>query len=427
MALPALIEIEPLRAPVAADIVVPGSKSLTNRALILAALAQGTVTLRGALWSEDTQVMLEALQCLGFRVTVSMDLQESGNRTLTVVGGGGALPHGGTAATPLDLAVGNAGTAARFLAALVCLGQGVYRLDGVPRMRDRPQASLFAALRQLGYRIDSPNDRLPAVIHGHGPRRAACEVAIGESSQFASALLLAAAAGQWQVRVTGEDAEESPYVSMTLRLLEQFPHHGGTFQIEPDASGGSYFCAASFLQRLRFPSAPNIRVCHWPETDWQVDARFPGYLPLPSQLSRRADLGDSIMTAIALAPLSSRPVRFTDLGRLRVQECERVVALRTELTRCGARVEEQGDTLTVHPSTLHGAVIETYDDHRMAMCFATLGLHVPGLKINNPACVRKTFPTFFQKLASPPPHGLGATILDASTGDPLDLDRLDAS
>ena len=141
-------------------------------------------------------------------------------------------------------------------------------------------------------------------------------------------------------------------------------------------------------------------------------------------VSRRDDLGDSIMTAVALAPLLAEPVRFTELGRLRVQECERVMALRTELSRCGARVEEQGDTLTVWPSALHGAEIETYQDHRMAMCFAILGLKVPGVRIQNPACVRKTFPNFFQKVAAPRPGGLGAVIRDAQTGRALSFDRL---
>ena len=146
-----------------------------------------------------------------------------------------------------------------------------------------------------------------------------------------------------------------------------------------------------------------------PASDWQVDAAFPRFLPLPAAISRQTDLGDSIMTAIVLAPFLPKPVRFTDLGRLRVQECERVAALRTELTRCGAKVVEEGDTLTVFPSQLHGAEIETYNDHRMAMCFAILGLKVPGIRLKNPACVKKTFPNFFQKLAAQPPGGLGAS------------------
>ena len=154
MALPDLIEIVPLTAPVRAEITVPGSKSITNRALILAALADGETILKGALWSEDTQIMVECLQELGFMVNVDPDLNETCNRTITVYGNGGAVPRGGTEVQPLDLFVGNAGTAARFLAPFLCLGGGVYRLQGVPRMHERPQAALFSALRELGYRVE---------------------------------------------------------------------------------------------------------------------------------------------------------------------------------------------------------------------------------------------------------------------------------
>jgi 3-phosphoshikimate 1-carboxyvinyltransferase len=454
VSLPDLIEIVPLTAPVTAEITVPGSKSITNRALVLAALAEGETTLEGALWSEDTQVMVDCLQELGFMVNVALDPNEFCNRTITVYGRGGNVPRGGTEAQPLELFVGNAGTAARFLSAMVCLGSGAYRLHGVPRMHERPQAALFQALRQLGYRIDSPNDRLPAVVHGGAPKRsAACRVSIEESSQFASALLLSAAVGGWWVTVTGDDAEETPYVAMTAKLLEAFPHEGGTFQIEPDASSGSYFWGAGWLlwmhelshfvattpkvpiegQRetwklIGLPELSKVTVSNWPTTGWQADQDFTVFIrpetSHPAEVSRAHDLADSIMTAIVLAPFVSHPVRFTDLGRLRVQECERVVALRTELTKCGAKVVEEGDTLTVFPSKLHGAEIETYHDHRMAMCFAILGLKVPGIKIKNPACVKKTFPNFFQKLAAPPPQGLGATILDAGTGRALSGEEL---
>jgi 3-phosphoshikimate 1-carboxyvinyltransferase len=167
MPLPDLIEIVPLNQPVRAEITVPGSKSITNRALILAALANGEVTLTGALWSEDTQIMVECLQKLGFEIRVENDPAEFCNRTITVKGlGGKILPQGGTgtADQPLELFVGNAGTAARFLSAFVCLGDGVYRLSGVPRMHERPQAALFLALRELGYRVESPNNKLPVVI-----------------------------------------------------------------------------------------------------------------------------------------------------------------------------------------------------------------------------------------------------------------------
>ena len=293
-------------------------------------------------------------------------------------------------------------------------------------MHERPQAALFAALRQLGYRLDSPNDKLPVLLHGGGPRPGQCQVSLEESSQFASALLLSAAAGGWQVEVTGANAEESPYVEMTRQLGQAFPVGGGSFQIEPDASSGSYFWAAGWLVPVEAFKATGVSVAAWPNSGWQIDAAFTRYLPLPNELSRRTQLGDSIMTAIVLAPFAGHPVRFTDLGRLRVQECERVVALRTELTKCGAEVLEQGDTLTVFPSAsrLHGADIETYQDHRMAMCFAILGLKVPGVRIHNPACVKKTFPNFFQKLATPPPHGLGAEFRDAATGRRLELNEL---
>jgi 3-phosphoshikimate 1-carboxyvinyltransferase len=422
MPLPDLIEIVPLDKPVRAQVTVPGSKSITNRALILAALGEGETTLQGALWSEDTQVMVECLQELGFMVNAEPDHQEACNRTITVYGKGGMVPPGGTPRQPLELFVGNAGTAARFLAALVCLGTGAYRLHGVPRMHERPQAALLQALRGLGYRVDSPNDRLPALVFGAGPRSAKCRVSIEDSSQFASALLLCAGVGRWQVEVTGQSAEESPYVAMTGKLIKAFPSAGGAFQIEPDASSASYFRAAGFLLACceplqavgvhekpfpsrAFASASAVSIRAGFASDWQVDSAFPRFLPLPASISRQTDLGDSIMTAIVLAPFSNQPVHFTDLGRLR-----------TELTRCGAKVIEDGDTLTVFPSALHGAEIETYGDHRVAMCFAILGLKVKGIRLKNPGCVKKTFPSFYQKLGALPPVGLGANVLDGSSG-----------
>jgi 3-phosphoshikimate 1-carboxyvinyltransferase len=438
MPIPDIVEILPLQRAVTSDIVVPGSKSITNRALILAALAEGKTILRGALWSEDTQVMVECLRRLGLEVAIEPDAAEPSNRTISVVGCGGILPKGGTTEQPLTLFVGNAGTAARFLCALVCLGQGVYQLEGVPRMHDRPQAGLLQALRKLGYRVETPNDRLPLLVYGAGPQPGTCQVSIEKSSQFASALLLGAPVGGWKVEVAGDNADESPYVEMTRRLVAAFPRKGGAFTIEPDASSGSYFVAADWLLRGA-PSPPetssdeigtanaSVQVRGWPASGWQMDAAFPKFLPLPSRVSRERDLGDSILTAIVLAPFAPQPVTFTELGRLRLQECERVVALRTELGKMGAQVIEKGDTLTVIPGALRGAEIETYDDHRMAMCFTILGLKVPGIKINNPACVKKTFPNFFQKLAALPPGGLGVTVRESGTGRALRLEELFAA
>jgi 3-phosphoshikimate 1-carboxyvinyltransferase len=196
----------------------------------------------------------------------------------------------------------------------------------------------------------------------------------------------------------------------------------------------------------------SVTVAHWPNSGWQIDERFSRVVDLmglgfdraeldqqrrdlyaqylsDGAISRARNLGDSIMTAIVIAPTlesmdPETPLRFTDLGRLRLQECERVAALKAELTQCGARVIERGDALEVFPSALHGAEIETYNDHRMAMCFAILGLKVPGIKIKNPVCVKKTFPNFFQKLATPAPRGVGARILDGQSGQPLGLTDL---
>jgi 3-phosphoshikimate 1-carboxyvinyltransferase len=413
--LPSLIEIIPPALPVNATVVLPGSKSLTNRALILAALAKGTVTLRGALWSEDTQAMVHCLQALGFAVSVKEDDAEPANRTIIVEGRGGEIPLAGTAEKPLELYVENAGTAARFLAAFVCLGRGYYRLSGVPRMHQRPQAALFKALRELGCAVETPNDFLPAVITGTGPRPgASCRVSVEESSQFASALILCQRTGGWTVEVTGANEDELPYVDMTRTLVSEFPWHGGVYEIEPDASGASYFWGADWLLR---DAGGSVRVEPAPASSMQADQRFFDMIlrqPWKPSYSRATELADSIMTAIVLAPFAPHSTEFTALGRLRVQECERVAALRTELGKCGARVEEQGDTLTVHPGPLHGAEIATYNDHRMAMCFAVLGLRIPGIRLQNPSCVKKTFPNFFQKLTS-----LGAGVTDAATGRPL--------
>ncbi|MDG2214150.1 MAG: 3-phosphoshikimate 1-carboxyvinyltransferase, partial [Verrucomicrobiota bacterium] len=387
MPLPDLIEILPQTTPVTSHITVPGSKSITNRALILAALANGETTLTGALWSEDTQIMVEALQAMGFSVGVVDDPGEQCNRTIVVKGEGGRIPK-----MPAEIYVGNAGTAARFLAAFACLGEGSVRLHGIDRMHERPQSELFQALRMLGYQLDAAADALPAVIHGTGPREASCRVSLSESSQFASALLLCSEAGGWSVDFVGASLSEAPYVRMTQELIREFPRSGGAFSIEPDASSGSYFWGANSL-------GLDVEVVDWPTTGWQIDAQFTRFISLPREVSREMDLGDSIMTAIVLAPLADRPISFTDLGRLRVQECERVQALRTELTKCGAVIREEGDTLHVEPSPeMHGAEIETYNDHRMAMCFAILGLKRGGIDIANSACVSKSYPDFFSQV-----------------------------
>jgi 3-phosphoshikimate 1-carboxyvinyltransferase len=471
MALPHLIEIVPLDKPVRAEITVPGSKSITNRALILAALADGEFTLYNALWSEDTQIMFNCLKKLDFDISRQDEPEEFCNKTITVKGLGGKIPNGGTAEKPLELFVGNAGTAARFLSAFVCLGNGVYRLSGDQRMHERPQAELFEALRKLDYRIESENgnDKLPVKIFGSGPKKEKriVKVSIKKSSQFASALLLCEKVGNWEAEIEGENAEESPYVAMTKLLIEKVNNQKNFLRVEPDASSASYFWGKGWLFPLRlkdvlenksqgisifegstlFPEETvgeqpleqqmtfSVNISRWPKSGWQIDERFSDFLQpppaFPKKVSRTTDLGDSIMTAIVLAPFASEPCKFTDLERLRYQECERVVALRTELSKLvyepKQKIIERGNTLEISPCRFHNKPIEieTYNDHRMAMCFAILGLKVPGIKIKNPACVMKTFPNFFQKLAAQPKDGgLGATILDAKSGRKLTHEEL---
>ncbi|CAK9078629.1 unnamed protein product [Durusdinium trenchii] len=463
----------------------------------------------------------------------------------------GELPKAGTEEAPLELFVANAGTAARFLSAMVCLGKGVYRISGVPRMHERPQKELIEALRKLGYRVDTPNNKLPAVFFGKGPISGSVTVSVEESSQFASALLLSSRAGQWDVSIpAGANPDELPYVEMTRELVKAFPHDGGEFQIEADASSASYFHAVNALFGKIQPV--NVLACQPPKsqggTGWQIDAEFPRLAPLnenmysarqqigecwkgtkgmsesrltlllwavliqcahlsikmgqvahrwriqqkattssaqrvlratvasrtgffyfvsrcllghenihdPYIISRkrlgefepapkleaseaspvspvafltlaelRTHLGDSIMTAITISGLADGPYAFVQLGVLRKQECERVKALHEELKKCNFRVVESGDTLEVLPIRNEAqpghARIATYHDHRMAMCFATLGLAVPGLKIEDPSCVRKTVPSFFQILAAPPPNGLGVEIWEC---DPKSGERL---
>ena len=444
MPLPSLIEVVPFTPAQLqafemdgkASIVIPGSKSITNRAIVLAALGDGVVTLKGALWSEDTEAMTDCMHKLGVKVDVAPDPDVKANRIITVHGCGGKLPSGGTVEEPIELFVANAGTAARFLTAMVCLGGGVYRLSGVPRMHERPQMELIRSLRELGYQVDTENDKLPAVVHGGGPKPGPVTVSVDDSSQFASALLLSSRVGGWEVSVPeGSNPDELPYVEMTRRMVEVFPHKGGVFQVEPDASSASYFHAVNTM----FPgvSPVNVVACQPTKADggtgWQIDAEFPRHAPkaacnapadgvaavtTPVTVSRKTELGDSVMTAITIAPLAAGPYAFTNLGVLRKQECERVQALRTELTKCRAVVTETGDTLELVPCSttkLGRATVHTYHDHRMAMCFATLGLACAGIKLEDPSCVRKTVPSFFQILAAPPPAGLGVEIWECDT------------
>lgn len=386
MKLPDAICIRPLNAPVHARISVPGSKSLTNRALILAALDRGATRLLGALWSEDTERMVDCLQRLGFQLEVAADPANTDNRTITVHGRGGEIP-----ATEADLFVGTAGTVARFLTAFCALGRGRYRLHGTPRMHERPMKDGFDSIRVLGAKVEDTDGHLPAIITGP-IRPGRVTVSETDSSQFASGLLLIGRVA----RITVETAA-SPYVEMTRRLLAEWDIPSAARAIEPDASSASYFWA------LRHLHGGSLEIDRWPEQSSQIDQRMQNFLPPPATISRKSDLGDSVLTLTVLAAAMRRPFQLVEAANLRKQESDRLTVLAAELRRCGVPVEEQSDGITLAPATdFRRARIRTWQDHRIAMSFAVLatvdalGDGRPWLTIEDPGCVGKTFPGFFE-------------------------------
>ena len=428
--LPECLTIEPLTRPVNACVRVPGSKSLTNRALVLAALCscRQETHLFDCLRSEDTEVMIGALRQLGFDIETAWD---SPDPEVTVFAADRPLIPAASA----DLFVANSGTTMRFLTALLGLGCGRYRLDGVPRMRQRPLADLLAALRQLGIdaRSESDNGCPPVVIQGGVWKGGHVRIRSDVSSQFLSGLLLAApfAPADTVLEVEGPLVSE-PYVTMTLRLLRQWglhvePPSAGCFriagrqqpdpgrpreyEIEPDASAASYFFAAAAI------SGGRVTVNGLPEDSLQGDIRFADVLAdIGCRVERCSagitvhgrhlrgidvdmnDISDTVMTLAAVACFADGPTTIRNVGHIRHKETDRLAALATELRRIGAGVEEWADGLTITPAPLHGAAIETYNDHRMAMSLALVGLRVPGIIIKNPGCVAKTYPGFFADL-----------------------------
>jgi 3-phosphoshikimate 1-carboxyvinyltransferase len=421
MARPAVREIVPLDAPPDATIAVPGSKSLTNRALVLAALADGQSRLANALFSDDTVVMVDALRRLGFAVTVHEQ-----SSTVAVMGRGGDIPEASA-----ELFVGGAGTAARFLTAMVCLGHGWYRLDGIPRMRERPIGDLVEALNRLGASVTATNGSLPVVVDARGLRGGRAVVKGDVSSQFVSALLMAAPCASDGVEIEVEGRlVASPYVEMTLAVMAAFGvtvvHDGlrrfrvgpgrrysaREYHVEPDASGAAYFFAAAAI------SGGRVTVPDLPVSSLQGDARFVDVLQLMGcrverdggALSVRGggvlrgvdvDLGamsDQTMTLGAIAPFAQGPTRIRGVAHIRHQESDRLAAVAAELRRLGQDVEEHADGVVIVPRPVRPAVIQTYGDHRIAMAFAVAGLRAPGIAIADPGCVAKTFPDFFERL-----------------------------
>lgn len=438
--------IVPFNRPAAASVRLPGSKSITNRALLLAALCEGETVLKGALFSEDTEIMVGALRQLGF----SIDADPAGE-TIRIRGEGGRIPN-----REATLFVGNAGTAARFLTALCCLArEGTYQIDGVAEMRKRPMKGLIDALSGFGANIESEDGHFPLRIQANGLAGGRVEVDAAASSQMLSALLMVAPFARADCTFSVRQVR-LPFVSMTLRMMEQFgqkrtganllrqaareitipagaPYRqraGGSYRVEADVTAASYFATlpvvtggfitienlldtddglqgdAAFFEVLR-------EIGCQIDSDHASGTRFtypesPPTKPLAVDFS---SFSDTFLTLAAVSPLLKAPIRIRGIAHTRKQETDRVAGMARELRKLGQQVIEHDDALEILPSMnalkqqqIH--VIETYRDHRFAMSFALLGLFdlhrngQPWIALRDPKCCAKTFPDFFRVLES---------------------------
>ena len=410
------------RGPIVASVRPPGSKSITNRALVCAALAEGRSVLSGALDSEDTRVMAAALQQLGLQVDVEPDRCQ-----VAVCGCCGQLP-----AVAAELFLANSGTSIRFLTALATLGHGRYRLDGVPRMRQRPIGDLLDTLRQLGADVQSESGNAcpPVIVQAAGLPGGRATVRGDISSQFLSGLLMAAPYAQRGVELLVDGPLVSqPYVRMTLAVMESFGvslrdagltrftipaglrYRGCQYAIEPDASAASYFWGAAAITGGR------ITVEGLSREALQGDVGFCACLQAmgcqveygPDQITVNGRplrgievdmnaISDTVQTLAAVALYAQGPTTITGVAHNRLKETDRIADLARELRKLGAAVDERPDGLRITPGLLHGATVETYQDHRMAMSLALVGLRVPGVVIRQPQCTEKTYPGFFADL-----------------------------
>ena len=401
----------------------PGSKSITNRALVCAALADGRSQLTGALDSDDTRVMLESLRRLGFELTVSNDAT-----VIDVQGNSGSIPN-----ADADLYIGNSGTTVRFLTAMVALGGGKYRLSGVPRMHERPIQDLLAALEQLGVDAKSETESgcPPVVVNANGISGGKVSMRGDVSSQYLSGLMMAApcAAKAVELSIDGELVSK-PYVEMTRRVMESFgatvtgdehsafvippigSYKASDYDVEPDASAASYFWATAAI------TGGIVSVEGLSRDALQGDVAFCDAL---KQMGCSVEYGDShicvtggklngididmnaisdtVQTLSAVALFAEGPTRVRGVAHNRHKETDRIGDLARELRKFGATVLEHEDGLTITPpATPTSAIIETYDDHRMAMSLALPGLRIPGVVIRDPGCSSKTYPNYFEDL-----------------------------
>ncbi|MDR0964784.1 MAG: 3-phosphoshikimate 1-carboxyvinyltransferase [Clostridium sp.] len=402
---------------------VPGSKSITNRALLLAALTHGESVLSGVLFSDDSRHFLACLVALGFQVTIDEEKRE-----VRVRGEGGRIPKDKAA-----VYVGSAGTAARFLAAFLGLSKGEYEMDASEQMRKRPMDALFLVLEELGCEIRYAQEkgRLPVTLRGNGFGKDDVTVDIEKSSQFLSALLMASSLCErdFTLRLTGNHGLS--YVKMTCAMMAQFGGaviQDGTvfkiskelsycarpYDIEPDVSAAGYFYAMSpllgvavevegvwmdslqgdvaFLKILEQMGCTITKGCLGVRL---LPPRKGAFVGICADLS---EFSDQAITLAAIAPFAKGETTITGIGHIRYQECDRFAAIIQELNRVGIRTQSTNDSITIFPGEVHPALIETYEDHRMAMGFSLLGLRVPGMMMKNPACCAKTFEDYFTVL-----------------------------
>ena len=417
---PEELEITPLDKPPDATVRVPGSKSVTNRALLVAALAEGPSGIKNPLFSDDSFWLMDALVRLGIGLTADRDGGE-----VRVDGHGGEFP-----ASDLDIFVGNAGTVARFLPPALALGRGPYTVDGVPRMRERPVSDLVDGMRQLGAAVEYAGEsgRFPLKIPGGGIRGGEARISGTKSSQFASGLLMAAPYADAPVALRVGGRKQWPYIGITVAVMRSFganvreaqdlfsvqpaAYNPLDYEIEPDASAASYFMAAAAVTvgrvkilalgsaspqgDLRFAEVLQDMGCEVELTPNSIEVRGPHRL-------RGVDVdmnafSDTMMTLAAIAPFAEGPTTIRNVAHTRLQETDRLSAVATELDRLGIPTHQTSSSICIIPRTPKPTVVQTYGDHRMAMAFAVTGLVVPGIKIHDPGCVTKTFPDFFRRL-----------------------------
>ena len=415
-----MIEIQPIRKVLDVTIEVPGSKSYTNRALLVAALAHGTSTVTGALFSDDTRYMCNALQKLG----VKIDADEK-RATFDVYGNGGDIP-----VSSAELYIGNSGTTSRSLTAYVSLGRGRFVIDGDEPMRHgRPISDLLDALTQVGVsaRSQYDNGHLPVIVEANRLAGGKTRLDVSKSSQFLTALLLIAPYAKNDVEIEVISDREMPYIDITLSVMEAFGVQivsegyqyfrieGGQryqpciYNVEPDASNASYFFAAAAITRGR------VTVPHLHLDSMQGDIQFVRILEQmgcqvtvsdsgitvtgPRQLKGidvdMRTISDTALTLAAIAPFADSKVTIRNIEHTRWQETDRIHAMVTELRKLGIPVVEHRDGLEISPAPITPAAIDTYEDHRMAMAFSLVGLKANGIHINDPDCVSKTFPNYF--------------------------------